>query len=448
MTSESISGISSEPALATSRPTVARWWVLAWLSTLALLLYVDRICIGQAEQSIRNELGLTKGQMSWVLNAFNLAYCLFEVPTGHWGDRFGSRGVITRVVIWWSVFTALTGATMGVYSLVVVRFLFGAGEAGAYPNVALVITKWFPLRDLGKARGTVTTVSLLGGAAAPIMAGYLIGWIGWRFTFAVFGAAGVVWAAAFYWWFRDSPAEHPRCNATEAELIAFGKAAPHTHATNESIPWRIVLTSANTWFLGAIMMTSATLFYTQFQWFPTYLKEARSESLKSAGWLTAAMMIGGAAGCLLGGMLVDALVKRAANRTWARRIVGAGSLFLAALSMLAVPHADSALGATLCNTSAGFFVQLSVPTWWTAVSEISGKHGAAMWGLMNSMGGLGVIVTTSLVGWFVGSGEKLGKAPIDCWNPVFHGVGLLLVAGAVFWLLVDPTRSIVEREPS
>ncbi|HUY35887.1 MAG TPA: MFS transporter [Pirellulales bacterium] len=447
MTTDSSDSISSDDAPAASRPTAVRWCVLLCLSTLALLLYVDRVCISQAEQSMRGDLGLTKGQMSWVFNAFALAYCLFEVPTGHWGDRFGSRGVIARVVIWWSAFTALTGATVGLYSLVVVRFLFGAGEAGAFPNVALVITKWFPLREQGKARGIVTTVSLLGGAAAPIMAGYLIGWIGWRSTFAVFGAVGVVWSAAFYWWFRDSPAEHPRCNAAEAELIAFGNAAKPEHATDESIPWKIVLTSPNMWFLGAIMMSSATLFYTQFQWFPTYLKEARSESLHSAGWLTGAMMIGGATGCLLGGLLVDALVKFTTHRKASRRLVGSGSLLLAALSMLAVPHAESAWVATLCNASASFFAMLSVPTWWTVVAEISGKHGAAMWGLMNSMGGLGVIATTSLVGWFVDSRERLGAAPLDCWNPVFEGVGLLLVTGAIFWLWVDPTRSIVEHPP-
>jgi MFS family permease len=410
-------------------------------------LYVDRVCIGQAEQSIRAELGLTKGEMSWVFNAFALAYCLFEVPTGHWGDRFGSRGVIARVVVWWSAFTALTGATTGLYSLVAVRFLFGAGEAGAYPNVALVITRWFPLQDQGKARGVVTTASLLGGAAAPIIAGYLIGWVGWRWTFAVFGAVGMVWAAVFYWWFRDWPAQHAQCNAAEAELIAAGTVARDDHDRNESIPWKIVLSSPNMWFLGAIMISSATLFYTQFQWFPTYLKEARTESLQSAGWLTAAMMIGGAAGCLLGGLLVDTLGKRTTSRKWSRRLVGGGSLCLAALSMLAVPHAESALVATLCNAAAGFFVQFSVPTWWTAVSEISGKHGAAMWGLMNSMGGVGVIATTSLVGRYVDSREKLGAHPLDCWNPVFDGVGLLLLAGAVFWLLVDPTRSIVERRP-
>src|ERR1043165_7312846 len=180
-----IESIPADDALDAARPTAVRWGVLFCLATLALLLYVDRVCIGQAALSIRSDLKLSKGQMAWVFNAFTLAYCLFEVPTGHWGDRYGSRGVIARVVIWWSIFTSLTGAAFGLYSLAAIRFLFGAGEAGAYPNVAIVITKWFPLREQGRARGIVTTVSLLGGAAAPIIAGYLILHIGWRWTFAV-----------------------------------------------------------------------------------------------------------------------------------------------------------------------------------------------------------------------------------------------------------------------
>lgn len=443
MTTESL---PAQEIFALDRPTWVRWGVLFCLATLALLLYVDRVCIGQAEESIRTEFGLTKAQMAWVLNAFTLAYCLFEVPTGHWGDRYGSRGVIARVVLWWSAFTALTGATMGLYSLVAVRFLFGAGEAGAFPNVARVITHWFPVRDQGKVRGVVTTVSLLGGAAAPIVAGYLIAWLGWRWTFAAFGAVGVVWSAGFYWWFVDSPAEHPQCNDAEVQLIADGKPAKPEGKLHEPIPWSIVLTSLNTWLLGGVMICSATLFYTQFQWFPTYLKEARHESLTSAGWLTASMMIGAATGALSGGVVVDVLRRLGIQRKWARRLVGGGALFCSGMSMMTVPHADSALTATLCNAAAGFFTQLAVPTWWTAVSEISGKHGASMWGLMNSMGGLGVIATTTLVGRYVTAQEKLGVAPLDCWNPVFRGVGILLIVGAVFWLLVDATRSIVERE--
>jgi MFS family permease len=204
------------------------------------------------------------------------------------------------------------------------------------------------------------------------------------------------------------------------------------------------------WFLGSIMMSSASLFYMQFQWFPTYLKEtflnnAGGESERNAGWLTSFMMVGPACGCLLGGVAVDALAKRGTNRTWSRRLVGASALSLAALSMMAVPYAGSAAIATLCSTSAGFCSQFAVPTWWTVVSEISGKHGAAMWGLMNSMGGVGVIVSTFLIGRSLTQSEHLGYLPLDRWGPVFSGVGLFLVTGAILWLLVDPTRSIVQR---
>ena len=134
-------------------PTAVRFVVLAFLCTLALLLYIDRVCIGQAATSIRRDLELTETGMGWVFNAFILAYCIFEVPTGHWGDRFGSRRVITRIVLWWSAFTALTGLALGLWPLVAIRFLFGAGKAGAFPNAARVVTRWFPPGERGLARG-------------------------------------------------------------------------------------------------------------------------------------------------------------------------------------------------------------------------------------------------------------------------------------------------------
>src|SRR4051794_39968951 len=202
------------------RPAKGRFGVLLFMCTLALLLYIDRICIGQAETSIRAELGLSKSSMAWVFNAFMLAYCLFEVPTGHWGDRFGSRGVIARIVVWWSIFTALTGAAFGFYPLVVFRFLFGAGEAGAFPNAARVVTRWFPAGERGFARGAITTTSMLGGAIAPPLAAALIRLVGWRWTFASFGVVGLVWSALFYWWFRDDPAEYATNRAGEKHPTA------------------------------------------------------------------------------------------------------------------------------------------------------------------------------------------------------------------------------------
>jgi MFS family permease len=425
------------------RPTRARFVVLAFLCTLALLLYVDRVCIGQAAPNISGDLGLSKTEMGWIFNAFTLAYCLFEVPTGHWGDRFGSRGVIARIAIWWSIFTAMTGAGVGFWSLLAIRFLFGAGEAGAYPNTARVITRWFPLNARGMARGSVTFVSYIGAAIAPVVAAYLIQLIGWRLTFVVFGAIGIVWAAAFYAWFRDAPAEHPSVNAAERALIGVGSTAvieSNRPLDHQGIPWHRVLASPTTWLLGTIMGVFSIVFYMLFQWYPTYLKEARGEGSISAGWLTGSVMAGGAAGCIAGGLLADLALRRG----WSQRLCGGAALLLVAISVACARFMPSAEAVTVCYASAMFCVQLGIPTWWTVVAQISGRHGAAMWGLMNSLGGLGAMSTTFFVGWFVDSSQHAGRPVAIAWQWIFDGVSVAAAAGACCWIGVNARRSIVD----
>jgi len=426
-----------------SRPTWARLGVLCFLCSLAFVLYIDRVCIGQAMKDIcaKDSLNLSKQQFSWVLNAFTLAYCLFEVPTGHWGDRFGSRGVIARIVVWWSIFTALTGLAFGLWPLIIVRFLFGAGEAGAFPNVARVVTHWFPATERGLVRGSISTTSLVGGALAPPLAAFLIGIVGWRWTFAIFGLVGVFWAALFYWWFRDNPSEHPAAN--EAERAHIGTPAKGHHA-HEPIPWGIVLTSPNVWLLGSIQMVSATLFYMLFQWYPTYLKEAQGLSSDVAAWFTSLVIIGGALGCITGGFFSDWILRNMSDRKWSRRICGGGTLLASAAALWGGRYCDQVITAALCYSSALFLMQIAIPIWWTVVAEISGKHGASMWGLMNSMGGLGVFTMTFLVGYVVENRERAGFSKIESWTPVFDGVAIALTVGAACWLFVDSTRSIVE----
>lgn len=430
------------------RPSWVRFRVLFFLCTLAVLLYIDRVCIGQAEKAIRESLSLDKKQMSWVYNAFILAYCLFEVHTGHWGDRFGSRGIIARIVIWWSAFTALTGLAFGFWPLVATRFLFGAGEAGAFPNASRVVTRWFPPGERGLARGSISTTSLIGGAIAPPLAAYLIGLVGWRGTFIVFGTMGVVWAAAFYRWFRDNPAEHPQVN--QAELTHIGvpektpdkPAADHDHA----IPWSIVLSSPNVWLLGLIQMVGATLFYMLFQWFPTYLKEARGMTEQGSAWFTSIVIGFGALGCACGGLISDVIIRHTSERKWSRRICGSAALFGAASFLWMVRYCESDLLVSVCAGAALFCLQIAIPFWWTVVAEISGKHGASMWGLMNSMGGLGVFIMTILVAQVVESRQAQKLPPIEIWRPVFDGVAIALTFGATCWGFVDATKSIVGED--
>jgi MFS family permease len=433
-------------------PTRVRFGVLAFMCTMALLLYVDRVCIGQAAPAIRAELGLSKTQMGWVFTVFSLAYALFEVPAGHWGDRHGSRGVIARVVVFWSVFTALTGAATGLVTLLIIRFLFGAGEAGAFPNAARVVTRWFPPDGRGKARGTIGFFSLVGAALAPIGSAYLIYNVGWRWTFVIFGALGVAWVAVFYAWFRDDPATHPRVNAAELALIG-----PGTDATSDAahagggrgVPWSRAFGSLNVWLLGLIMTVSGMLFYIQFQWLPSYLKEGRGLGEVESGWLTGVVMAGGAAGCLFGGWLSDfALRRHAAHLRRARRLCGAAMLLLAGLSALSVRLFDSTtLGVTLCNAAALFFMQAGVPTWWSVVAEISGRHGGAMWGLMNSMASLALMTLTVSIGYVVDQRQQAGYSALAAWSPMFDAIAAGLLLGAAAWTMVDATRAIVGEQP-
>lgn len=422
------------------RATWARFGVLLFLCSLAFVLYIDRVCIGQAADDICASLKLDKKDWSWVMNAFTLAYCIFEVWTGSLGDRFGSRGVITRIVIWWSIFTALTGLAFGLWSLIIVRFLFGVGEAGAFPNVARVVTRWFPAGERGFARGAISTTSLVGGALAPPLAASLIWLVGWQFTFMIFGLVGVIWAGVFYWWFRDNPAEHPAANDAERAHIGDSPVAEHAHSP---IPWSLVLTSPNVWLLGTIQMVSATLFYIVFQWYPTYLK-SRDLTANEAAWLTSMVIFGGAVGCLSGGVLSDWILRNLHDRKWSRRICGCGTLLASAGAFWCGRYFDTPLAATACYAAALFLMQVAIPIWWTVVAEISGKHGASMWGLMNSMGGLGVLTMTFLVGYVVQAREDAGFTKIECWRPVFDGVAIALSLGAVCWLFVDATKSIVE----
>src|ERR671930_1902695 len=193
--------------------------VLAFAFLLAVVTYLDRICISAAAPFIMDDLHLSVVQMSLVFSAFTLAYSLFEIPSGWLGDVRGPRRVLTRIVLWWSAFTMLTGAARGFASLVSIRFLFGAGEAGAFPNIARSFSRWFPPRERGRANGVMFLGSRIGGMLSAPIALLLVARWGWRPSFVAFGALGVVWAIAWYAWYRDRPEEHPSVSREEIAWI-------------------------------------------------------------------------------------------------------------------------------------------------------------------------------------------------------------------------------------
>jgi MFS family permease len=424
-------------------PTRVRYGVLTYLALLSFVLYIDRVCMAQAAKPIQIELGLDNFWMGFVHGSFLVAYGLFEVPTGRWGDRYGSRGVLARIVVWWSLFTVLTGVASGLAMLLVVRFLFGAGEAGALPNAARVVARWFPPGKRGPAQGVVTTSTLIGGAATPVLTAFLIELMGWRWAFVIFGCLGVAWAFAFYSWYRDDPAEHPAVNEAELRLLIGGK-SPSPPAVHPPIPWRLVLTSANVWLLGGVITCSAFASYLFYTWYPTYLQSARGLSNTESGLLTSMVLAGGAIGCLLGGYLGDWLVQRTGERRWSRRVLGSGGHFVAALALGASTLVDSPLAAALCAGLACLSSNVQLATWWAAVTDVSGKHLGALFGLLNSMGVPGAFVSPVFFGWASQWLGNLGYTGRNQFDPLFYVYALVLLVGATGWLFVDATRSVVE----
>ena len=440
------------------QPTKVRYAVLAFLAAMTFILYLDRSCISQAAPVIQTELGISEKQKALIFNAFSLAYAIFEIPAGRWGDRYGSRRILTRIVLWWSFFTALTGAAGGFISLIVIRFLFGAGEAGALPNSARILREWFPDSSRGRAQGVVTTAMLLGGAASYTSSQWLIDLIGWRWSFTVFALAGVGWALAFYAWFRDDPAEHSQANDAERRLIAQGRlpSQPSDGSTDSPtayladlkrdvhgpIPWTQVASCANVWLLSGAIITMTAMSELLNSWYPTYLQQARGASPDLSGRLTTLVLLPGAIAAFFGGWLTDWLVRRTGSRRWGRTaqaVVGAG---IAAVGIVASVWTDSTALAAAFISLVAFGVQLQLPAWWASATQVSGRHLGAIFGLMNMMGGLGRIVSQYFVGTFADWRKSLGYTGRAQWDPALYLYVVVALIGMVLWALINPEKTV------
>ena len=428
-------------------PSRARLVVVMWLCSMAAILYLDRICWGQAAPKIKEEFGLTNTQIAYLAMAFQLAYGLFEVPTGRWGELIGARRVLTRITIWWSIFTAATGACGSFLSLLIVRFLFGAGEAGAYPNAARVLTRWFPTGERGRVQGIMLAASLIGGALSPSVAASLIDGIGWRWTFAVFGSIGFVWAAGFWLWFRDTPDQHSWVNAEELASIRAGGgiAAPTVH---EPVPWSIVVTNRGILILSAIITCSSFNSYFYFNWFPSYLTSAHGISNSMTGLLASLALSGAACGVFCGGLIADRIVRRGEAAMRIRRMFCSSTFFAGALSLYLAVQCESVVWLASFTAVSLFCTQLALPSWWSSAIEQSGKHVGPLFGLMNMMGTGGALISLWFVGVFADYQKSKGLSGREQWDPMFNVYVLILIAAGVFWLLYrkHPLRELEPQQ--
>ncbi len=446
----SLSGNSVE------RPTNIRYIVLGWACSLSMLTYIDRVCIKQVAGQMQSDFGLSDQDFGWVFSAFALSYALLEVPSGWLGDRYGARQVLCRIVLWWSLFTALTGcvpnfdwrygsipvptflddwfdpiplAFNSLVLLVLVRFLFGAGEAGAYPNASRALRNWFPYTRRGFAQGMMWTFGRWGGAIAPMLIALFSMPFGWRGAFIGFGIVGALWVIFFAYFFRNSPAEHPGVNEAERLLIQEKGA----ESEKPPISWRTMLRSPTLWCLSGMYLASNAGWCFFITWDGRYYAAIHNISGMELLIATGLPLFFGGVACYLGGLVTDRQVK-IWGRRWGRTGQGALAYFLGAVFFLLALVSDVPWVAVGSLCVASFFKDFAMAVSWSTCIDIGHRYSGTVSGFMNMVGNLGTVFAPPIVAYLARRGE---------WNLALVFSASMFLIASVLWFFVNPREVIV-----
>ena len=459
-----------------ARPLHVRRGVLRFAVTLAIITYVDRVCISQTAPFLQEELVLTASQMGLAFSAFAWAYALFEIPGGWLGDRIGPRKVLLRVVILWSVFTAATGYVWNLASLVVARFFFGAGEAGCFPNLTKAFMIWLPNQERTRAQVILWLSARWAGAFTPLLVIWVMSWLSWRNTFALFGLIGMVWAFLFYRSFRDGKPTNisfaSRAIEPRPPRPPFGHPLPlgggegrgeGVNTDNLSaqfhVPWRELLSSRTVRLLWVqyFCLTYGWFFYVT--WLPTYLKETRGLELDQNGimlWLgnvlrelftpettrrvLVAALAGiplffGGLGAIACGLLTPRLVRLTGSVTRTRRAIALLGFTGAAALLVSSCYIRDPLLAMLAMGLASFCNDLTMPGSWSTCMDVGAKYAGTLSGSMNMMGSVGAAAAPLVIGLILEFGDRN-------WELTFWISAIIYFLGGLCWLWLDPVTSI------
>jgi MFS family permease len=436
--------------------------VLLFACSLAMITYLDRVCFSTVAPTLQNELGLTDLQIGWLFTAFAFAYSVFEVPSGWMGDVYGPRRTLIRIVLWWSVFTVLTGVvtrdlfgpSMAFALLLVVRFLFGMGEAGAFPNIARAIHNWFPASERGFAQGAVWMSGRFAGGITHLLASALIWKVTaadgstvthWRQIFFIFGALGVIWVVVFALWFRDRPEEHPSVGAEELSFIRAGRPAEAGH--HEGVPWGRLLTSGNLWALCALYFCCSYGWYFNITYLPKYLNSQYHVNAETYGKVVFGLMAGaplllGACACLLGGMLTDGFVRRTGDLRWGRRLFGLIGHGTCAVCYFLCLFAPGPYWFVAAVAMAAFFNDLSMGAAWAGCLDIGDRYSGIVSGCMNTIGNLGGAAAGVMTGLILDTWPGTTDFHLG-WTINFSLFSAIYLGAVVSWLLFDASKPIL-----
>ena len=404
--------------------------ILALLVILGMVTFLDRINISVAGSSIMHDLGLSPSEWGWVQSAFILSYGLMQIPMGALGDRFGHRKILALIVLWWSLFTAFTGMAGGLASLLVIRFMFGIGEAGSSPCSTGVISRWFEKGEVGKAQGYVWAASRMGGALTPFVVIPVMMWVGWRSAFYLLGALGIVWAAVWYWYYRDRG----------ERLEVRGERIPpsQTPETDISLTSHLSQLTSNRqfWLICGMYFFYAFGSWFFFSWFPTFMELGRGFDKSELTYAVAVPFVMSMLGNIAGGHLTDRLSKKYGIKT-GRKALGSTSLAVSAVCMFLAAFIPGKMAVFVFLSLCFGIFDLMLPSAWALCIDLGKQHAGTLSGAMNTAGNIGGFCCGILFGELV---QQSGN-----YNLPLYLIAVMLLVSAVLFAFINPEKPILKE---
>jgi len=388
------------------------------LVILGMVTFLDRINISVAGSSIMHDLSLSPSQWGWVQSAFILSYGLMQIPMGALGDKFGHRSILALIVLWWSLFTAFTGLAGGLASLLVIRFMFGIGEAGSSPCSTGVISRWFEKGEVGKAQGYVWAASRMGGALTPFVVIPVMMWVGWRAAFYLLGVLGVVWAVVWFWYYRDVRGEKITSTETEARGIL-----------------SLLITNKQFWLLCAMYFFYAFGSWFFFSWFPTFMELGRGFDKTELTYAVAVPFIMSMMGNIAGGHLTDRLTKKYGIKT-GRKALGSTSLAVSAVCMFLAAFIPGKMAVFVFLSLCFGIFDLMLPSAWALCIDLGKQHAGTLSGAMNTAGNIGGFCCGILFGELV---QQSGN-----YNLPLYMIAVMLIVSAILFAFINPEKPIIK----
>ena len=425
-----------------SGPSRVRWYLISWLFMLSAVAYLDRVNISIAGSSLAAAYHLTNVQLGWVFSSFLAGYALFQTPGGRLADRIGPRRVLAGGVIWWGIFTALTAAVPAgikgaLFLFVSIRFLLGAGEAVVYPASNQFVARWIPTQERGIANGWIFAGVGAGAGLSPPLITYLMLHYGWKSSFWVCAAIGLIAGLVWFIVARDTPAEHPRVSASEMAFIRAGLSAANSEKRDRPlIAWRTVFRSREVVAITLSYFSFGYVAWIFFAWFYIYLAQVRNLNLKASAFYAMLPFLAMAACCPLGGVISDRLTRSHGPRI-GRCYLASVAIAMAAIFLVLGAEVHGARLASVVLAGGAGALYLAQSSYWSVTADMAGSSSGSVSGFMNMGGQIGGAVTASLTPAIA---SRFG------WTAPFLVAAALCLLGAWLGRLISPSGGCLRQK--